>query len=205
MDNEAWFVLQQCCWIGLLDRFWARFPRLNFAYTLPILRLWYQRQFRFWFAPLRSQAVRWYSGGFWALPSVTLLHLGKTSELALHSTSVTFPSEDDGKNLARCRQGLGKVQPYSSHTQTSLLSMATLCHHYANAMRSAGEGYGINCRIRLTRRTPRTPKEHQRRGKGGPKEDVSSISNNTEFFPKLFFFVDFGKNSAVPQCIFQIG
>ena len=175
IDNEAWFVLQQCCWIGLLDRFWARFPRPHIAYTLPILRLWYERQFR-----LVSVI------GFWALPSVTLLHLGKTSELALHSTSVTLPSvtllhlgktselalhstfvtlpyEDDGKEFPRCRQGLGKGMAYSSHTQTGLLSMATLCHHYANTMRTAAEGYGINCRIRLTRR-------NQRDSNGTPKE-----------------------------------
>ena len=40
-----------------------------------------------------------------------------------------------GKVFPRCRQGLGKVLAYSSHTQSGLLSMPTLCQHYAKCGR----------------------------------------------------------------------
>ena len=101
------------------------FHRLSFAYATPKVRLCYD----------------------YPLPHVRAYGFAKLRRKC-HIVKFIFPQPRQkpfGKVYPRCRQGLGKVLAYSSHTQTGLLSMATLCHHYANTMRSAGEGYGQAC------------------------------------------------------------
>ena len=87
---------------------------MELAYARPILRLRYAYGTRLYFR---------------------LVSVGTFPARDCFELTVSIPFwQGDGKELARCRHGLGKLMAYSSHTQTDLgvwlhyaITMRTLC------------------------------------------------------------------------------